>query len=301
MAVQPIPHIESATGGKAVWQPITQFFSSPWTPGDCRPIKRPSSPLAVQVNMQNIAWLVFRVKTHQRALTRRDKQLVWLLLKNPLPWNPLNCCLTNWVARWMLPDSIWWISIDLLAKGSGFRICGLQRTHTSYHVAVTPMKLQDASANQNTKRTKVFFLSFSGFFFTTLVFMWGYVANPKTTIEERPPGAVFIASNQSRLDFPLSTLSSLHTRATWHSSLPCCLLLFLFCPWGKLGRVQGLQIMTQTRSSVTSRLDSVFDGSAAPVTTSPHHSPVKNLKFAHRRLSLSQASEWMEDHGERIT
>lgn len=72
-------------------------------------------------------------------------------------------------------------------------------------------------------------------------------------------------------------------------------------------RVQGLQIMTQTSSSVTSRLDSVFDGPAAPVTTSlhppqsSHGSPVECLMAPYRPHSLSEASGWMEERGESST
>lgn len=72
-------------------------------------------------------------------------------------------------------------------------------------------------------------------------------------------------------------------------------------------RVQGLQIMTQTSSSVTSRLDSMFDGPAAPVTTSrhppqsSHGSPVECLMAPYRPHSLSEASGWMEERGESAT
>lgn len=58
--------------------------------------------------------------------------------------------------------------------------------------------------------------------------------------------------------------------------------------------------MTQTSSSVTSNLDSVFDGPAAPVTLSLHHSPVKSLKAAHSCHSLSEVAEWMEDCGVNV-
>lgn len=82
MAPQPVYlHIESATRGSTAWQPITRSVSSPWTPGDCSPIKRPSCPFTVHVNIQCIGSLIlnhFKAKTHQGALTRRDKRSVWL-------------------------------------------------------------------------------------------------------------------------------------------------------------------------------------------------------------------------------
>lgn len=80
---------------------------------------------------------------------------------------------------------------------------------------------------------------------------------------------------------------------------PCRLLLSLSSPWG-MRWAQGLQIMTHTSGSVTSRLGSVCDSPAAPVSTSPHHSQVWAVQWRASLPPLSSLSPPQPQRGRRV-